>query len=759
MDKDNLEILDNCINCGVNASNNDSSMLPIDTSYRPMPLMPSLDFDLKYIYIKNIAYKKETFYSNDLQYRNKLNNTNQKNASNIILEYDNIGDTYSDEDLYYMDKVFIDKNNLGTNVINLNYKKLQDSSLELIPNFYRILPEKRIILDNELCSNIDCDFSYFVDTDFGNPEIVYPIGTFFRVANGVSVSSPCDQQIYFVTNGNCICPIPNKQTLQVMLIERGKVIQSVFVIEQSEFTYFEVLESCLDRTSEWIPRFEIDSGCKTPDLEIDLSALDRIQIPKLPDVIQGAAGAAGAAGSAGPAGAAGSSGKDGKDGKDGNDGNDGNDGVCPNCPTPAPTPTPTILTISPTSTIQITPTTTRIPRLTPTPTPTFVITARPTLTPDVVNCECYDGYIVNASGFFYEDCLGNVVTNTLGNVGGNDPICFNVKKPYSSNIVAFQISNNCSCSSTGTSITPTPITPTPTLPVNLIKYYELSGCSNTEYAYTTIDPTMGVGQRYINPLTGIIYTYTGAPPLLQQPTSYNGSIQIVSGKQYCSNSDIANPTTPPPQPTPTTITESKLSYNLFLCGTNIASNERIVYTGTYNGGEVIKTSNGKCYTVSSGTSSQPPTLRVIASYSTCMECNPMVTTSRPPITPRPTPTPTPTPIPTSPVGIVNCECYDGYITDDSGFFYEDCYGNKITNSIGREVNNSICFNIQKPYSSNITSVQLSENCSCGGLYNPNTPQNPEIVPTIGVGIGTTSGDNGNTSDVLPPNELRIDNFR
>lgn len=692
MDKDNLETLNNCIDCGIADSSNDSSMLPIDTSFRPMPIPPIYDFDIKYTYIKNISYKKETFYSNDLQYRKKSVGTNQKNASNLILEYDNIGDTYTDEDLFYMDKMFVDKNNLGTNVINLNYKKLQDNSLELIPNFYRILPEKRIILDDELCSNIDCDFSYFVDTDFGNPEVVFPIGTFFRVANGVSVSSPCDQQIYFVSKGNCICPIPNKQTLQVMLIERGKVIQNVFVIEESEFGYFEILESCLDRTSEWIPRFEIDSGCKTPDLEIDLSALDRIQIPKLPDVIQGSAGAAGAAGAAGPAGAAGSSGKDGKDGKDGSN---GKDGQCPNCPTPTPSTTPNIPpNISPTSTISITPIVTRIPRVTPTPTPSTTPIVTPTIT----------------------------VTPTI-------------------------------------SITPTlVITPTPE---NLIKYYELSGCNNTEYAFTTIPPTMGVGQRYINPITGVLYTYTGAPPLLQQPSSYNGSIQIVSGKQYCSNTDIVNPTTLPPQPTPTTVPESKLSYNLYMCGTTTISNQRILYTGTYNGGEVIKASNDICYTVSSGTSSEPPTLTVIGSYRTCFECNPMIVTSIPPMTPRPTPmpTPTPTPIPTSPIEIVNCECYDGYITDDSGFFYEDCYGNKVTNTIGREINNPICFNIQKPYSSNITSLQLSENCSCGGLYDPNTPQTPEIVPTTGVGIGTTSGENGNTSDVLPPNELRIDNFR
>lgn len=565
-----------------------------------------------------------------------------------------------------MDKIFVEKNNFGTNVVNINYNKLQDNSLELISNYYRILPEKRIILDNELNSYIDSNFSYFVDSDFGNPETIYPIGTFFRVANGVSVSSACDQQVYFVTKGNCVCTIPNTKTLQVMLVERNKYIQGVFVIEPSEFESFEITDSCIDKTSEWIPRFEIDSGCKTPDLEIDLSALDRIQIPKLPDVIQGATGAAGAAGAAGPAGAAGSAGSAGSAGASGKDGKDGKDGKCPDCEKPTPTPTTTPPTTTPPITAR--------PTQTPTPTPTISVTVTPTITTTVV----------------------------------------------------------------------------------ATKYYELAGCDNSGYAYTTIPPSLGVGQRYIDPISGVLYTYTGAPPLESQPNRYNGSIQIVSGKQYCSNSDLVNPTTPPPAPTPTVVVSSNLSYNLYACGTTVLSGKRIPYTGTYSGGEVIRANNGICYTVAQGNSSEESNVRVLFGFSTCSQCSPAPPTTTPPITARPTPTPEPTPIPTTEPSIVDCECYDGYITDDSGFNYEDCYGNKVVNTMGREINNPICFNIKKPYSSNIISTQLSENCSCGGLFNPTIPTTPE-VPSVGT--GTTSGENGNTSDVLPPNELRIDNFR
>jgi hypothetical protein len=739
MDKDNLEVLNDCVDCGISESNTNSTQLPIDTGYRPMPLPPMFDFDLKYVYLKNITYNKEKLYTNSLEPRKDIAKTNQDNASNIILQYDNVGDKYTDEELFYLDKIFVEKNNFGTNVVNINYNKLQDNSLELIPNYYRILPEKRIILDNELNSYVDSSFSYFVDSEFGNPETIYPIGTFFRVANGVSVSSACDQQVYFVTKGNCVCSIPNTKTLQVMLVERNKYIQGVFVIEPSEFESFEITDSCADKTSEWIPRFEIDSGCKTPDLEIDLSALDRIQIPKLPDVIQGAAGAAGtagaagAAGAAGPAGAAGSAGAAGKDGKD---------GKCPDCEKPTPTPTTTPPTTTPPITAR--------PTQTPTPTPIPI---------DSLGCKCYsilnDDLESNEAVVSYTSCSGEVTTISLLYSQARSICVRNGTSPVSNSNASITLSsktctNNLDCSSV-----PTPTETTTTSPTTS-KYYELAGCDNSGYAYTTIPPSLGVGQRYIDPISGVLYTYTGARPLEIQPSRYNGSIQIVTSKQYCSNSDITNPTTPPPAPTPTVVVSSNLSYNLYACGTTILSGKRIPYTGTYSGGEVIKASNGICYTVAQGNSSEESNVRVLFGFSTCSQCSPVPPITTPPITARPTPTPEPTPIPTSEPSIVDCECYDGYITDDLGFNYEDCYGNRVANTTGREINNPICFNIKKPYSSNIQATQLSENCSCGGLFNPTIPTTPE-VPSIGT--GTTSGENGNTSDVLPPNELRIDNFR
>lgn len=77
--------------------------------------------------------------------------------------------------------------------------------------------------------------------------------------------------------------------------------------------------------------------------------------------------------------------------------------------------------------------------------------------------------------------------------------------------------------------TPTPGGPTPTpTPCTPVTYYELSKCSpGTGYAYTTIVPNLGTGQRYVLPYpTETYYTYTGANiSQCNVPPSYNGSIQ------------------------------------------------------------------------------------------------------------------------------------------------------------------------------------------------------------------------------------------
>ena len=73
---------------------------------------------------------------------------------------------------------------------------------------------------------------------------------------------------------------------------------------------------------------------------------------------------------------------------------------------------------------------------------------------------------------------------------------------------------------------PTTTTTTSTCPT----YYELGGCDPADYAFTLIQPTLGVGQQYVLPGSPVkYYTYTGASlTTCTVPGPYNASIQQTS---------------------------------------------------------------------------------------------------------------------------------------------------------------------------------------------------------------------------------------
>ena len=74
--------------------------------------------------------------------------------------------------------------------------------------------------------------------------------------------------------------------------------------------------------------------------------------------------------------------------------------------------------------------------------------------------------------------------------------------------------------SLGTTSTTTSTTTCPT-------YYELEGCDPADYAFTTIAPTLGVGQQYVLPGSpNKFYIYTGSTlTTCVVPSPWNGSIQ------------------------------------------------------------------------------------------------------------------------------------------------------------------------------------------------------------------------------------------
>lgn len=103
---------------------------------------------------------------------------------------------------------------------------------------------------------------------------------------------------------------------------------------------------------------------------------------------------------------------------------------------------------------------------------------------------------------------------------------------------------------TGSSTPVAPPVEPPTAPP-VVRYYELFGCSDSQYGFTTIVPD-GLNQRFIIPTNpSVYYTYTGASSeQSSQPSGYNGSFQKTSEYNCEQYSPTEPPTAEPPVTTP-----------------------------------------------------------------------------------------------------------------------------------------------------------------------------------------------------------------
>ena len=64
-------------------------------------------------------------------------------------------------------------------------------------------------------------------------------------------------------------------------------------------------------------------------------------------------------------------------------------------------------------------------------------------------------------------------------------------------------------------------------------YYKLTACGGGADAWTSINPSLGYGQRYILPSSTPTYYYYSGVTQNTLPAGYNGSIQLVAGATYC----------------------------------------------------------------------------------------------------------------------------------------------------------------------------------------------------------------------------------
>lgn len=83
-----------------------------------------------------------------------------------------------------------------------------------------------------------------------------------------------------------------------------------------------------------------------------------------------------------------------------------------------------------------------------------------------------------------------------------------------------------------------------------------------------------------------------------------------------------------------------------------------------------------------------------------------------------------------------CECHDGTINDNNSFSYYDCSGLLVTG--GAELGSVICFDINRPYSGNITDDGISGTCNCVTTTSTTTTSTTAAPTTTTTTSTTTS---------------------
>jgi hypothetical protein len=322
--------------------------------------------------------------------------------------------------------------------------------------------------------------------------------------------------------------------------------------------------------------------------------------------------------------------------------------TCIDCEATYASPTPTQ---TETSTQTPTPTYTPTQTETPTPTPTYTQTPSSTPAPLVWNlyypCDSttpasqvlewspsyLGGEIIKAS---------NGLCYTIAISGRSIASTISVDDEYSTCIDCEQslISPTPTPTLTQTPTTTTTLTPTPSVtPAPLVwnLYYP---CGTTTPASQILEYSSNyLGGEIIKGSNGLCYTIaiTGR--------SIASTISVDSEFSTCEDCEISlispTPTATPPStpaatpaatPTPS-VTPEPLVWNLYYpCGTTTPASQVLAYTSSYVGGEIIKGSNGLCYTIAITGRSIASTITVDSEYSTCEDCNYVA----------PTPTPTAT---------------------------------------------------------------------------------------------------------------------
>lgn len=183
----------------------------------------------------------------------------------------------------------------------------------------------------------------------------------------------------------------------------------------------------------------------------------------------------------------------------------------------------------------------------------------------------------------------------------------------------------------------------------ILRVQSLGTCSNyvdlpiavpvTTTTTTTVAPPITTTTTSTLPPTTTTTTTGSVPPTTTTTTTAGGgttTTTTTSGGGTTTTTTTSAPTTTTtttsgggPTTTTTTTQQTYQIYNLYYpCGTTTPSTQTVPDIGTYTTGNIVKASNGLCYTVASAqTSIIPATQTVVSEHSTCQDCESATTTT------------------------------------------------------------------------------------------------------------------------------------
>lgn len=173
-------------------------------------------------------------------------------------------------------KEFVDTHPILSKLSTRNSRESYLVSTDKPVVYINFIPNKTFVTDSNINYVVDTAFNYFVPP---NPAANLPApftlvdGTIFRVAgDGVK---DLEEYTYMMISDGIVTAVPNFKTVQVLLAERGKLVEDIRVVEPAQYT--ELLRESLKNqlikqgvsveqaeTQAGLAQLGIDSSINTP---------------------------------------------------------------------------------------------------------------------------------------------------------------------------------------------------------------------------------------------------------------------------------------------------------------------------------------------------------------------------------------------------------------------------------------------------------------------------------------------------------------